>query len=154
MNASLLLCCPVLRRYTSRTAASQFEAVLEAWETAAAAVLQREALLNQVLQLQTVISDCQQLQQQQQQLHRQSSTAAVDGAWAEDKLGLDVQQVRQVLWAFLAADQQVELAGQGLVAAAGQELHVGVCHYPLQESRFSVAQLLVEAWVATGKRSS
>lgn len=39
------------RRYTSRSAAAQFEAVLEAWETAAAAVLQREAILEQVLQI-------------------------------------------------------------------------------------------------------
>lgn len=145
-------------RYTSRSAAGQFETVLEAWEAAAAAVLQREALLAQVLQLQAAVTQCRQEQQQQIPWHNSMQLhAAGDEGCAAGQLRLTVQQVRQVLWAFLAADQQVELAAESLLAATGQQLLVDCCPYPPRESCVSVAQLqqlLVEAWVVTGSGSS
>jgi hypothetical protein len=104
-------------RHTSRSAASEFESVLEAWETAAAAVLQREAILAQVLQIQSAIS-------------------------LQYELDLSVQQVRQVLWAFLAAEQQVALAAAGLAdATGGEELRVDCCAYPPAHTRLGLAQL-------------
>jgi hypothetical protein len=124
-------------------------------------VLQREALLAQVLQLQAAVTECRQVQQQQipwhnsMQLHA-AATADEEGCPA-GQLGLTVQQVRQVLWAFLAAEQQVELAAESLLAATGQQLLVDCCAYPPEESCVLVAQLqqlLVEAWVVTGSGSS
>jgi hypothetical protein len=129
---------------------------LESWEAAAAAVLQREALLGQVLQLQAAITECRQVQQQQIPWHNSMQMHAAEGCSA-GQLGLTVQQVRQVLWAFLAAEQQVELAAETLLAATGQQLLVDCCAYPPEESCVSVAQLqqlLVEAWVVTGSGSS
>lgn len=89
--------------------------MLEAWETAAAAVLQREAILAQVLQIQAALS-------------------------LQYELDLTVQQVRQVLWAFLAAEQQVQLAAAGLADATGEELRVD-CAYPSANTRLGLAQL-------------
>jgi hypothetical protein len=156
--------------------------VLEAWECAAAAVLQREAILAQVLQLQMLLGQhaAQQQQQQQQQGlwhngHRASTGAAttlgcgassicrVAGAGAaagpplEFELGVTVQQVRQVLWAFMAAEQQLQLADQQLFHAAGEQLQVDCCAYPPEGSGFSLAQLqelLTAAWVAAGSGHS
>lgn len=110
------LCWGCLCRHTSRSAASEFESVLEAWESAAAAVLQREAILAQVLQIQSALS-------------------------LQYELDLTVQQMRQVLWAFLAAEQQVQLAAIGLADATGEELRVDCCAYPPAHTRLGWAQL-------------
>lgn len=137
------------------------------WETAAAAVLQREAILAQVLQIQSALT------QYQQQIHWHNSTqlqadalsVGIDSAGQSNRtdaglsqgyraiVGLTVQQVRQVLWAFLAAEQQLQLAAQRLLEVTGEELQVDCCAYPPPEMQLSIAQLqelLHETWVATG----
>jgi hypothetical protein len=148
--------------------------VLDAWECAAAAVLQREAILAQVLQLQALLGQHAAQQQQQQALwhnsHRVSTcstgaasmlTAAEAGAAVgppvEFELGVTVQQVRQVLWAFMAAEQQVQLASQQLFDTVGEQLQVDCCAYPPEGRSFSLAQLqelLTDAWVAAGSGRS
>lgn len=46
------------------------------------------------------------------------------------QLGLTLQHVRQVLWAFLAATQQVKHAAKRLTSATEQQLMVDGCLYP------------------------
>lgn len=157
-------------KYTSRAAADQFEGVLEAWECAAAAVLQREAILRQVLQLQDELRQytAQQQQQLQQQMlwhnssHRSSTcsiglagTPCAAGAGAglagDLQLGVTVQQARQVLWAYLAAEQQLQLAAQELYDAAGEQLQVEGSLYPPEGSSLPFGQLqemLTSVWAA------
>jgi hypothetical protein len=167
-----MLCVVLLRyRHTSRSAASQFESVLEVWETAAAAVLQREAILAQVLQIQSALSQHQQYQQQQIHWYNipqlsfgadstaDLSSTAAGGCGQEfgPLCGLTVQQVSQVCWAYLAAEQQLQLAADRLLEVTEEQLLVDCCAYPAEDSRLPVEQLkemLVEAWVATGSGSS
>lgn len=133
--------------------------MLELWETAAAAVLQREAILEQLLQLQAAVFQCrqsqQQLQQQDSQLYKQRSVTyeALETSSQQALFGLSVQQVRQLLWAFLAATQQVQQAGQDLQDVTGQELLVDGCPYPPTGADVSLEQLqhlLTEAWHLLG----
>jgi hypothetical protein len=144
--------------------------VLDVWETAAAAVLQREATLAQVLQIQSALSQHQ--QHQQQQIHWYNSPQLTFGADSASDLlqpaaggssqefgplcGLTVQEVRQVCWAYLAAEQQLQLAADRLVDLTGEQLQVDCCAYPA-DNHLPVEQLkemLVEAWAATGSGSS
>jgi hypothetical protein len=138
-------------RYTYRDAAAQFDSVLEAWEGAAAAVLQREALLEQVQQLQAVLGLYSQRHQQQQLLPSVRTEGDIGTEPSQALGGLTVSHVRQVLWAFLAATQQVQLAAQQLQSVTGQELQVDCCAYPPDNAdAFCVAQLqrlLAQAWV-------
>jgi hypothetical protein len=172
----MLLLCHVMCSYTSRGAAAQFEGVLQAWELAAATVLQREGLLEQLMQLRTAM---QQLKQQQpndgtcsssNMQHvpssspdkagsstSSSSNTTTSPAVVEDSWGLtelDVRQVQQLLWAFLVSTQQVALAAEMLKKVAGQqELLVGGGVYPpagaLVEAR-QLQPLMDEAWQLTG----
>jgi hypothetical protein len=139
-------------RYTSRAAAGHFEAALSAWETAAAAVLQREGLLSQLVQLKAAM---QQIRQQQQLQHGQHLDPAA--AEQQEQLllpGLDAQQVHQLLWAFLAATEQVQLAAGLLFEITGQQLRVGQSQYPPAGAVVSAAQLqpiLDEVWELLGE---
>jgi hypothetical protein len=139
----LLLLC----RYTSRAAACHFESALSAWETAAAAVLQREGILSQLVQLKAAMQDARQQQQQMLDPLEQQHNEPVP------LLGLDAQQVHQLLWAFLAATAQVKIAAGLLFEAAGQQLVVGGMAYPRPGAVVSAAQMqpiLDEAWELSG----
>ncbi|KAF6260177.1 hypothetical protein COO60DRAFT_914142 [Scenedesmus sp. NREL 46B-D3] len=112
-------------RYTSRAAACHFEAAVSAWETAAAAVLQREGILSQLVQLRAAL---QEMRQQQQLL----PTDVPETHTTLLLLGLNAQQVHQLLWAFLAATEQVTLAAAVLFEATSKQLVVGTAPYPRQ----------------------
>uniref|UniRef100_A0A383V4H5 Uncharacterized protein n=1 Tax=Tetradesmus obliquus TaxID=3088 RepID=A0A383V4H5_TETOB len=135
--------------YTSRAAACHFEAALSAWETAAAAVLQREGILSQLVQLKAAMQQARQ-QQQQDPAEQQATVQLL-------LLGLDVQQVHQLLWSFLAATEQVQVAAGLLLEATGQALMVGQEPYPPAGAVRSAAQLqpiLDEAWQLLGEMPS
>eukprot|EP00775_Hariotina_reticulata_P001501 gene1501-1839_t len=76
------------------------------------------------------------------------------GMIAKVKEELDVRQVKQLLWAFLVATQQVALAAGMLRVAAGQpELLVGGKTYPPAGAVVSARQLqplVDEAWQLMG----
>jgi hypothetical protein len=93
-------------------------------------VLQREALLEQLLHIK----------------------AAMSAAGGDDDAGggISVKQVQQVLWAFLAANRQLETASAALAEVSGQTvLLVGGSEYP-QPGAISCARqlqpMLQEAW--------
>jgi hypothetical protein len=123
------------------------------------------------MQIQSALSQHQQYQQQQihcynsPQLHFGADSASdpshtAAGGCGEEVgplCGLTVQQVRQVCWAYLAAEQQLQLAADRLVEVTGEQLQVDCCAYPAEDTRLPVEQLkdmLVEAWVATGSGSN
>lgn len=149
------------------------------WETAAAAVLQRESLLEHVLQLQAAIAHLSQqeavqhvctswVQQQGGSIAFSSSgntrageEAGVGAGLLHPQLysepsqlfGLTLPMVRQVLWAYQAATHQVQLAAQGLYEATGQLLLVDGCEYPPSETVVEgqqLQQLLIDAWRLLG----
>jgi hypothetical protein len=107
-------------------------------------VLQREGILSQLVQLKAAMQD---VRQQQQMLDPSEKHDTVP------LLGLDAQQVRQLLWAFLAATEQVKVASGLLYDATGQQLVVGAVPYPRPGAVVSAAQMqpvLDEAWELSG----
>jgi hypothetical protein len=111
-------------------------------------VLQREGILSQLVQLKAAMQDMRQQQQQHmldplEQQHNEPVPL----------LGLDAQQVHQLLWAFLAATEQVKMAAALLTEATGQQLVVGGVPYPRPGAVVSAAQMqpmLDEAWELSG----
>jgi hypothetical protein len=110
-------------------------------------VLQREGILSQLVQLKAAMQHARQQQQQQQLEQVEQREPAL-------LLGLDAQQVHQLLWAFLAATEQVQVAARLLHEATGQALMVGLAPYPPAGAVVSPAQLqpiLDEVWELLGE---
>jgi hypothetical protein len=146
-------------QHTARSCVNSFEAVLAAWETAAAAVLQREALLEQVLQVKAALQQWRRGiahdQQQQQPDPEDEQQTSVTALCCTSSSRLSVPWVQQVLWAFLAATHQVSAAALHLAAVTDHpQLLVDGQVYPPPGAVVSAQQLqpiLEEAWELLGR---
>lgn len=133
--------------YTSRATATQFEVALDTWETAAAAVLQREGILQQLMQLRAA------MQTQQQRRTNPDSRRVSQDVVSVMLGGLDINQIHQLLWAFLAATEQVKLIAQRLQDVTGQPLLMKSVPYPPVGAVMAASHLqpiMDEAWGLLG----
>jgi len=162
-------------RYTNRAAVMDFEPALAAWEGAAAAVLQREALLAQLVDLRRLMkaateasgakaaadaaraaeeatgvrSQGQQSGSQQReggkQQQQQDGKQSVKG---KNGPSVAIPDVQQLLWAFLVATEQVQICAAEVQRICGEQLAFNGAIYPGPQAvtQDQLQQILTEAW--------
>lgn len=135
-------CMCITRRYTSHgAAAGSFEAALDAWEGAAAALLQQQCFEAQVQQLRAAL-----------QHH-----GVIDGDGSGLPTCCTFEQAQQLLWGHIAAREQLRASAALLQELAGAELRVHGAAAAGSSSAGGAAAvaialqpLLDEAWACLG----